>query len=117
MPFGKTRVADRDNRERHSLQRLLLFEYSNFGTLDEARVVAVHPELDDGGGRAPSEPADGHGDWIRRDAQPPARLQIVEAEVDLGIVERDVGAALDVGGTAARVIDGLALDGNAHHLQ
>src|SRR5215472_13267692 len=105
MPFRKTRVVDCDDLERHGLQRLLLLKYSDLSTLDEVPIVAVHPEMH---GRCVGIAAQigyGHGDWIRRDAQPPPRLQVVEAEVDLGIVERDVGTALDVGRAAARVID------------
>src|SRR2546427_6749889 len=117
MPFRKTRVVDSDDLERRGLQGLLLLEYSDFSTLDEARIVAVHPEMHDRCGRTAAWVAHGHGDWIRRDAEPPPRLQIVEAEVDLGVVERDVGAALDVGGTAAWVIDRFAIDSNAHHIQ
>src|SRR5258708_6937362 len=105
MPFRKTGVVDRDDLERHGLQGLLLLEYSDFSTLDEARIVAVHPEMHHRCGKAAAWVAHGHGDWIRRDAEPPPRLQIVEAEMDLGVVERDVGAALDVGRAAAWVID------------
>src|SRR5260370_40976256 len=97
MPFRKTRVGDCDDLERRGLQGLLLFEYSDFSPFDEARIVAVHPELHDRYGRTTAQVAHGHGDWIRRNSQTPTRLQIVEAEVDLGVVERDVGAALDVG--------------------
>src|SRR5882757_9522779 len=68
-------------------------------------------------GRTAAEAAHGYSDRIRRDAEPSPRLQIVEAELDLGVVERDVGAALDIGGAAARIIDWLAIDGNAHHIQ
>jgi hypothetical protein len=59
----------------------------------------------------------GHGDWIRRDAEPPSRLEIVDAEPDIGVVERDVGAALDVGRAAVQVVDRLAVDGDVHHIQ
>src|SRR6266567_8905621 len=117
MPFRKTRVVDRDDLERHGLRGLLLLEYSDFSTLDEVRIVAVHPELHDRCGRTAAWVAHGHGDWIRRDAEPPTPLQIVEAELDLGVVERDVSAALDVGRAAAGVIDRLAIDGDAHHIQ
>src|SRR2546427_8906238 len=116
MPFRKTRVVDSDDLERRGLQGLLLLEYSDFSTLDEARIVAVHPEMHDRCGRTAAWVAHGHGDWIRRDAEPPPRLQIVEAEVDHGVVERDVGAALDVGGGAAWVIDRLPIEGDAHHV-
>src|SRR5215475_13345128 len=58
-----------------------------------------------------------HGDWIRRDAESPPRLEIVEAEPDIGVVERDVGASLDVGRAAAEVIDRLAVNGDVHHIQ
>jgi hypothetical protein len=74
MPFRKTRVGDCDDLERHGLQRLLLLEYSDFSTLDEACIVAVHPEMHDRRGRTAEWVAHGHGDWIRRDAQPPPRL-------------------------------------------
>ena len=117
MPFRNTRVGDCDDLERRGLLGLLLFEYSDFSPLDKARIVAVHPELHDRCGRTAAQVAHGYCDWIRRDAQPPTRLQIVEAEVDLGVVEGDVGAALDVGRAAARVIDRLAIDGDAHHIQ
>src|SRR5206468_4237029 len=99
------------------LQRLLLLEYSNFSTLDKACIAAVHPEMHDRFGRTAAYVAHGHSDRIRRDAEPSPRLQIVEAEVDLGVVERDVGAALDVGRAAAWVIDRLAINGDAHHIQ
>src|SRR5258708_36450201 len=110
MPFRKTRVVDSDDLERLGLQRLLLLEYSNFSTLDKACIAAVHPEMHHRCGKAAAGVAHGHGDWIRRDAEPPPRLQIVEAELDLGGVERDVGAALDIGAATARVIDLLAID-------
>src|SRR6266699_506238 len=113
MPFRKTHVVDRDDLEGHGLQGLRLLEYSDFSTLDEARIVAVHPEIHD----RCNTVAHGHGDWIRRDAEPPPRLQIVEAEVDTGVVERDVGAALDVGRAAVWVIDRLTIDGDVHHVQ
>src|SRR5262245_65480996 len=58
-----------------------------------------------------------YGDRIGRDAEPPPRLEIVQAEPDIGVVERDVGAALDVGRAAAQVIDRLAVDGDVHHIQ
>src|SRR5207245_3975558 len=45
MPFRKTRVVDRDDLERHGLRGLLLLEYSDFSTLDDARIVAVHSEI------------------------------------------------------------------------
>src|SRR5262249_37395278 len=108
MPFCKTRVVDRDDLERHGLQGLLLLEYSDFSALDEARIVAVHPEMHDRCGRTAAWVAHGHGDWIRGDAEPPPRFQIIEADVDIGVVERDVGATLDVGRAAAWVIDRLA---------
>src|SRR3989442_5837187 len=117
MPFRKTRVVDSDDLERHGLQRLLLLEYSNFSTLDKACIAAVHPEMYDRFGRAAACVTHGHSDRIRCDAEPPPRLQIVEAEVDLGVVERDVGAALDVGRAAAWVINRFAIDGDAHHIQ
>ena len=56
-------------------------------------------------------------DRMRRDAEPRPRLEIVEAELDAGVVERDVGAALDVGGAAARVVDRLAVHGDAHRVE
>src|SRR4029453_1908055 len=90
MPFRKTRVVDCDDLEWHGLQRLLLLEYSDLSTLDEARIVAVHPEMHDRCGRSAAWVAYGHGDRIRSDAQPPPGLQIVEAEVDLGVVLRNV---------------------------
>src|SRR3989475_9068623 len=117
MPFRKTRVVDSDDLERRGLQGLLLLEYSDFSTLDEARIVAVHPEMHDRCGRTAARVAHGHGDWIRRDAEPPPRLQIVEAEVDTGVVERDVGAALDVGRAAVSVVDRLTIDAEVHHGQ
>src|SRR5260370_13237808 len=117
MPFRKTRVVDRDDLERHGLQGLLLLEYSDFGTLDEARIVAVHPEMHDRCGRTAAWVAHGHGDWTRRGAEPPPGLQIVEADVDIGVVERDVGAALDVGRAAAGVIDRLAIDRDGHPIR
>ena len=58
-----------------------------------------------------------HGDWMRRDSEPPPRLEIVELEPDIGVVERDVGTALDVGRAAAWIIDRLAIDGDVHHIQ
>src|SRR5438093_235725 len=117
MPFRNTRVVDGDNLEWRGLQRLLLLEYSNFSTLDKACIAAVHPEMHHRCGRIAACVAHGHGDWIRRDAEPPPRLQIIETEADLGVVERDVRAALDVGGAAAWVIDRLAIDGDAHNVQ
>ena len=58
-----------------------------------------------------------HGDWMRRDGEPRPRLEIVEAELDVGVVERDVGAALDVGRAAARIVDRLAVHGDVHHVK
>ena len=58
-----------------------------------------------------------HGDWMRRDGEPRPRLEIVEAELDVGVVERDVGAALDVGRAAVRVVDRLAVHGDVHHVK
>ena len=49
--------------------------------------------------------------------EPRPRLEIVEAELDVGVVERDVGAALDVGRAAARVVDRLAVHGDVHHVK
>ena len=54
---------------------------------------------------------------MRRDGEPRPRLEIVEAELDVGVVERDVGAALDVGRAAARVVDRLAVHGDVHHVE
>ena len=54
---------------------------------------------------------------MRRNVEPRPRLDIVEAELDVGFVERDVGAALDVGRAAGRVVDRLAVHGDVHHVQ
>src|SRR5690242_11912086 len=45
MPFRKARVVDSDDLERRGFQGLLLLEYADFSTVDEARIVAVHPEM------------------------------------------------------------------------
>ena len=113
LPRGQARLVDRDDRERTGLQGLLLVEDPDLGALDVARVVVVHPELH--GGRGVS--AHGQGDRMRRDREARPRLEIVEREPDLGLVEGDVGAALDVGRAAAGVVDRLAVHGDAHHVE
>jgi hypothetical protein len=95
-----TEPASSTGRRRAArLQGLLGPEDPDLGALDEARVVVVHPEL--------HRLIHHHGDGMRRDAEPRTRLEIVEAELDLGVVEGDVGAALDVGRVRARVVDRL----------
>src|SRR5215472_4061595 len=101
MPFRKTRVVDRDDLKWRGSQGLLLVEYSDFSTLDEARIVAVHPETYDRSSKTVELVTYAHGDWIRRDTEPPPRFQIVKADLDTGVVERDVSAALNVGRAAA----------------
>src|SRR5215472_3005576 len=101
MPLSKTRFVDRDDLNRRGLQRLLLVEYSDFRALDEARIVAVHPETYDRSAKTVAWIAHAHGDWIRRDTEPPPRFQIVEVDLDVGVVERYVGAALNVGRAAS----------------
>src|SRR5262245_49700973 len=54
---------------------------------------------------------------MRRYGQPRPRLEIIEAELDIGIVERDVGAALDVGRAAERIVDRLAVYCDVHHVK
>jgi hypothetical protein len=44
-------------------------------------------------------------------------LQVVEAELDLGGVESDVGAALHVGRAAAGVVHRLPVHRDAHHVE
>src|SRR5689334_7557048 len=72
IPFRKARVVDWDNLERCVLQGLQLLEYSDFSTLDEARIAAIHPELHDRCGRMAARVLQGRSDWIRRHAEPPA---------------------------------------------
>jgi hypothetical protein len=38
-------------------------------------------------------------------------------ELDLGVIERNVGAALDIGRVTARVVDRLPVDGDAHDVE
>src|SRR5215470_17579458 len=100
MPFCKTRIVERDDLKGRGLQGLLLVEYSDFSTLDEARIIAVYPETYRRA-KTVAWVAHRYGHRTRRDPEPPPRLQIIEADLDIGVVERDVSAALNVGRAAA----------------
>ena len=54
---------------------------------------------------------------MRRHIEARPRLEVVEAKLDVGIVQRNVRAALDVGRTAVRIVNRLAIHGDAHHVQ
>jgi hypothetical protein len=53
----------------------------------------------------------------RRDGEPPVRFQVVEPELDARLLQRDVGAALNVLRASTRVVDRLAVHGDPHHVQ
>ena len=53
----------------------------------------------------------------RRNTQTRARLQVVELEQDVGAIQRDVGAALNIRRAAVRIVDRLAVDRDAHQVQ
>src|SRR5882757_5837372 len=95
----------------------MLLEYPDFSALEEGGIVAIHPEMHDRWMKLADWFLHHQGDWIRRNSEPPPRFEIVHVELDIGVVERDVGAALDVGRAAVQVIDRLAVDGDVHHIQ
>src|SRR5215471_11408474 len=117
QPYREAGFVDRDDFERRGLQRLLRLEDSDFGTLDEARIIVVCLEAHDWCRWDALQFGYPQGDRIRRDGQPRLRLEIVEAEPHLGTVESDVGAALDVGRAAVQVVDRLAVYGDVQHVK
>ena len=54
---------------------------------------------------------------LRAHGQPRPVVEVVEAELQLGILQRHVGAALHVGGAATRVVDRLAVHRDTHHVE
>ena len=93
-------------------------EDANFRTIDEVRVVRVHPEANR---RRMPETLIVHMDidagGLGRYGQPRARAQVVVAELDIGAGEGNVGATLDIGRTTLGIVDRLAVHRNAHHIQ
>jgi hypothetical protein len=117
LPFRESRAIDVDHRERRRSDAPVRLEYAHFGAVDEVAVVGVHPESYRRRDRFLALPHDFDGARMRRDAEARARLEVVEPEADVGLVERDVGAALHVRGVACRVVDRLAVDGDAHQVE
>ncbi len=79
-------------------------------------VVAVEAEADQVPVALPPFPV---GDAARPggDVQPRLRLQVVVAELDLGAVKGQVGAALQVGDALVQVVDRFSVHRDAHEVQ
>ena len=117
LPLRLAGFVDGDNGERVGKQRLRLLEDADLHPLDESRVVGVGTEAHDVGGLRAARLADRDRGRIGGDAQSRLPIQVVEVEADLRVVQRDVGAALDVRGAAPRIVDRLAVDGDPHHVE
>ncbi len=130
-PLRRALEIDRHHIERLCLRRLARLEHAYLGAVDERRVVRVHAEVDrrrlvqcpacvvagqEGLARL-HLPRHGRARRLRRNRQARRRTQVVVAELDVDLGERDVGTALDVRGAALRVVDGLAIDRDAHQVQ
>ena len=117
LPFGQSRAVDVHDRRRLRGDGTTRVEDTDLGTIDEVSVVGIHAEADRGRGGGFAATAELHRARMRGDSEPRPRLQVVETEPDVGLVERDVGASLHVGGTAGRIVDRVAVHGDAHQVE
>ena len=117
-PFRDAVRPDLDQVERLSPHGLVLLEYPDFRSLDEGRVVAVHAEQDDrlvpAAGRR-RRPRDFR--WLRRHVEAPLGPEVVEAELDVGLLQRHIRTPLYVSRAPAGIIDRLAVDGDPHQIE
>ncbi len=118
LPLRGAVVLHRDDGQGVVADRLLLVENPDLRPCDEAVVVGVQAEADQilGERGIPIVPV---ADRARPGAhvQPRLALQAVVFELDPGPVEGHVGAALHVRDALVRVVDRLAVDGDAHEIQ
>ena len=118
LPFGAAVAIHCDDLERSVAQRGVLVEDADLGPVDEAGIVAVGAELHQvlrifGGGVVLVADRVGPGGGV----QPGLQVEVVELELDVGLFQRDVGAALDVGNALVGIVDRLAVDRDAHVVQ
>ena len=118
LPRYRIVLADLDDIEWLCLNRLPVLEDADFSTLYEVRIVRVHPELH-GRHAARFAVVVRYRDTLRlgRNAEARCRPHVVVAELDIGVVECHISATLNVGRTAFRIIDRLAVDCDTHQVQ
>ena len=118
LPLRRSVLFHRNDGQGGIADGLLLVEHPDLRPCDEAVVVGVQAEADQvlrerGLLHVPVADRARPGGHV----QPRLRLQAVVLEPDAGAVEGHVGAALHVLDALARVVDGLAVDGDAHEIQ
>ena len=129
IPGCNTLGIDRYDLERLGLHRLAVRKDPNFGTIDEVRVIRIHPELHRTRRREYPQ-AVKRDPWLVRDrgrqrdpirfrgnAQSRRRTKVVEAELDVGFFHRHVRATLDVGRAPLWIVDRLTVNRNTHQVE
>ena len=118
FPHDLALEVDVDDVERHRFERLALAEHADFAAIDEVGIIRVHAEANLAREQAAVLlPRDVDARGLRRHCETRRGPHVVETEFDIGFRQRHVSAALNVGRTAFRIVDRLAVDRDTHEIQ
>ena len=106
-------IVHHDDCEGFGAHGRVAFEDSNFRPLYVVRIVVVHPEVD--GASEASSVAEARR--RRGDTQSPSVFEVIEAEGDVSLVECNIGASLNIRGTAAGIVNRFTIYRDSHQVE